>query len=207
MGASAATAALAVAGVSRPRRSRAQAEPITYWMRDSGETIILPIIDAWNAENEIQIEATVTPAAQFVQKFAAAVAGGEAPDLIAVDLIYMPAFSAAGQMTDITDLARSLPFYDTLSPPHMRLGTYEDRIYSLPFSADGSFLAYSRNLFEQAGLDPDAPPRPPGRRSANTRGRLPAPVTASTASTSPAPVRAATRSPCSPISGPAAAMC
>ena len=153
-----AATAVAAAGISRPRASRAQAEPLTYWMRDSGETIILPIIDAWNAENEVQIEPTVIPSAQFVQRFAAAIAGGEAPDLIAVDLVYMPAFSAAGQMTDITDMARELPFYDTLSPPHMRLGTYEDRLYSLPWSADGSFLAYSRNLFEQAGLDPDAPP-------------------------------------------------
>jgi multiple sugar transport system substrate-binding protein len=156
--ASAATAAMASLGVARPRVSRAQGEPLTYWMRDAGETVILPIIDAWNAENEIQIEPTVIPSAQFVQRFAAAIAGGEAPDLIAVDLIYMPAFSAAGQMTDITDLATALPFYDTLSPPHMRLGTYEDRLYSLPFSADGSFLMYNQNLFEQAGLDPEAPP-------------------------------------------------
>jgi multiple sugar transport system substrate-binding protein len=167
MRASAATAALATAGASRPRRSRAQGEPLTYWMRDSGETIILPIIDLWNSTHETQIEATVTPAAQFVQRFAAAVAGGQAPDLIAVDLIYMPAFSAAGEMTDITELAQSLPFYDTLSPPHMRLGTYEDRIYSLPFSADGSFLAYNRNLYEQAGLDPDAPPTTWGEISEN----------------------------------------
>lgn len=145
-------------GVGLPRLSRAQSEPITYWMRDSGETIILPIIEEWNAANDVQIEATVIPAPQFVQKFAAAIAGGEAPDLIAVDLVYMPAFSAAGQMTDITEMAQSLPYFDTLSPPHMRLGTYEDRIYSLPFSADGSFLAYSKVLFEEAGLDPEAPP-------------------------------------------------
>lgn len=157
---SAATAAVAAAGVGvgRPRASRAQAEPITYWMRDAGETVILPIIDAWNAENEVQIEPTVIPGPQFVQKFAAAIAGDEAPDLIAVDLVYMPAFAAAGQMTDLTDLAQALPFYDTLSPSHMRLGTYEDRLYSLPFSAEGSFLIYSKNLFEQAGLDPEAPP-------------------------------------------------
>lgn len=156
--ATAGAAALAV-GWRGIAPAAAQPAPLTYWMRDSGETIILPIIDAWNAANEVQIKPTVIPAEQFVQKFAAAVAGGEPPDLIAVDLIYMPAFAAAGQMTDITDRAKALPYFESLSPPHMRLGTYEDRIYSLPFTADGSFLIYSKNLFSQAGLDPEAPPK------------------------------------------------
>jgi multiple sugar transport system substrate-binding protein len=131
---------------------------ISFWSRDSGEVLVEPVIAAWNESHPNQIETTFIPGDQFVQKFAAAVAGGEAPDLIAVDLIYMPAFSAAGQMTDITDQARALPFYEQLSPPHMNLGTYQDRLYSLPFNADGSFLLYNKNLFTEAGLDPETPP-------------------------------------------------
>lgn len=146
-------------GVATTRRAAAQdGETLTFWSRDSGQVLVEPLVAAWNDTHPNQIEATFIPADQFVQKFAAAVAGDEAPDLIAVDLVYMPAFSAAGQMTDITDLSTALPFFDTLSPPHMRLGTYQERIYSLPFNADGSFLLYNKNLFREAGLDPDAPP-------------------------------------------------
>lgn len=156
-------AALAAAGATvRPATTRAarraQGEPLAFWSRDDTQVIAEPIIAAWNESHETQIDPTFTPSEQFVQKFAAAVAGGEAPDLISVDLVYMPAFSAAGQMTDITDQTRALPFFEQLSPPHMRLGTYEDRIYSVPFGADGSFLLYNKDLFRQADLDPEAPP-------------------------------------------------
>ena len=138
--------------------ARAQGSTITFWSRDSGEVLVRPLVDAWNASHENQIETTFIPADQFIQKFAAAVAGGEAPDLVAVDLIYMPAFSEAGQMTDITDQAKALPFYDKLIPSHMRLGTYQDKLYSLPFNAEGSFLLYNKALFQEAGLDPEKPP-------------------------------------------------
>jgi len=155
-------AALAAGGgLARPRAAvagRGQGERITFWSRDDGQVVTEPVLAAWNESHPNQIEPTFIPSEQFVQKFAAAVAGGEPPDLVAVDLIYMPAFSAAGQMTDLTDLARGLPFFEQLSPPHMRLGTYEDRIYALPYNADGSFLLYNKNLFRDAGLDPEAPP-------------------------------------------------
>jgi len=154
----AATGGSALATFGARAARRAQGQPISFWSRDDGQVLFDPIAAAWNESHPNQIEPTYIPSEQFVQKFAAAVAGGEPPDLVAVDLIYMPAFAEAGQMTDLTDQARALPFFDTLSPPHMRLGTYEDRIYSLPFNADGSFLLFNKNLFTAAGLDPEAPP-------------------------------------------------
>jgi multiple sugar transport system substrate-binding protein len=85
-------------------------------------------------------------------------ASGSPPDIVAVDLIYVPQFAAAGQMTDITDKAKALPYFDQLSPSHIRLSTYEDKIYALPFNAEGSVLFWNKDLFEQAGLDPESPP-------------------------------------------------
>jgi len=134
------------------------ATTVTFWSRDSDQALIEPVIAAYNGSHPTQIKATFIPAAQFVQKFAAATAGGEAPDLIAVDLIYMPSFIAAKQMTDITDMAKALPFFDKLNKAQMREGTAEGKIYSVPFSADGSVLVYNKNLFKQAGLDPEKPP-------------------------------------------------
>jgi len=159
----ASVAGLAALGGLAPARAMAAVPPaqgakITFWSRDSGQVLVEPLVAAWNESHDNQIEATFIPGDQFIQKFAAAVAGGDPPDLVAVDLIYMPAFSAAGQMTDITERAQALPFYEQLSPPHMRLGTYKDKLYSLPFNADGSCLLYNKNLFRDAGLDPETPP-------------------------------------------------
>ena len=39
----------------------------------------------------------------MVPKIAQAIASGEVPDLMGMDLIYGPQFEAAGQLVDITD--------------------------------------------------------------------------------------------------------
>jgi multiple sugar transport system substrate-binding protein len=137
----------------------AQDAPVTMtlWVRDA-TSLIQILVDEWNATHDNQIELTVIPPAEFVTKFAAAIAGGEAPDIIGIDLIYTPAFAAEGQLVDLTAQVEQLPFLDDLSPAHMALGTYEGANYAVPFAAEGSFLIYNRGLFEEAGLDPDSPP-------------------------------------------------
>ncbi len=148
---------LATLAISLP--SSAQ-EPVTisFWSRDSAAALVQSLADAWNATHDNQIEVTLIPAAEYVTKLGTAIAAGEPPDLLAIDLIYVPQFAAAEQLTEIGDLAATLPFFDTLSPSHIRLATYEDGLYALPFNAEASVLIYNKDLFEQAGLDPEVPP-------------------------------------------------
>ena len=131
---------------------------VSLWSRDPDKALVEALANAWNSTHENQIEVTIIPLEQFVAKFGTAIAGGTAPDIIAIDLIYVPAFAAAGQMTDITDLAQALPFFDKLSPSHVRLATYQKRIYALPFNAEASVLVWNKGLFKKAGLDPEKPP-------------------------------------------------
>ena len=116
------------------------------------------LVDQWNANNDSQIELTVIPSGEFVTKMGAAIAAGEPPDIASIDLIYTPAFASAGQLVDITEFVRELPYADDLTPAHMNLGLYEGRNYAVPTAVDGSFMAFNVDLFEQAGLDPDNPP-------------------------------------------------
>ena len=110
------------------------------------------LVDTWNANNDSQIELTVVPSGtEFVTKLGAAIAAGEQPDIASIDLIFTPVFSSAGQLTDITEYVRALPFVDDLTPAHMGLGLYEGRNYAVPTAVDGSFIVYNIDLFEQAG--------------------------------------------------------
>ncbi len=136
----------------------AQDKPkMSFWIRNTN-FLIENLVDKWNSSHDTQIELTIIPAADFVTKFAASIAGGQAPDIAAIDLIYTPAFAAEGQLEDITDKVQALPFLEDLSPAHMTLGTFEGRNYAVPFAAEGSFLIYNKGLFKQAGLDPEKPP-------------------------------------------------
>ncbi len=132
---------------------------ISFWVRDSDQGFVEPLVKAYNAKGGTQVKLTVIPAAQFVTKFATAVAGDSAPDVVAIDLIYVPSFAQADQMTDLTDLSKALPYSKTLSASHVRLATYAGKQYAVPFSAEGSVLLYNKDLFKKAGLDPNKPPK------------------------------------------------
>lgn len=138
--------------------SAASAETFTLWVRSDGSNFMPRIVEAFNQSHEDKAELQIVPVAELVQKYATAAAGGAAPDALSLDLIYTPSFAAAGQLEDITELAKSLPYFDKLSPAHVKTGTYKDRIYGLPYSADSSVLIWNKKLFRQAGLDPDKGP-------------------------------------------------
>lgn len=132
---------------------------LTFLSRDPNRAQIEKLIGAWNEKNpNIQIEGTFVPASDFVTKFATMIAGGAPPDFVAVDLVYVPQFAAAGQLADITEMAKALPYFDALSPSHIRLSTVGDKIYGLPFNAEASILMWNKDLFTAAGLDPEKPP-------------------------------------------------
>jgi multiple sugar transport system substrate-binding protein len=78
---------------------------------------------------------------------------------VAIDLIFVPAFVEAGQMMDVTQQARALPFFKALSKAHLRLAAKDGKQYAVPFSAESSFLLYNKGLFKQAGLDPSKAPQ------------------------------------------------
>lgn len=94
----------------------------------------------------------------MVAKLAQAIASGDVPDLMGLDLIYGPQFEAAGQLVDITDYFKDDPTLKTASPGHMTVATYDGRLYGVPLYADVSALFYNKGLFREAGLDPEKPP-------------------------------------------------
>ena len=150
--------ACAQAPAVQPTATEQPAVKLSIWTRAANEVLVRALSDGYNASHKNQLEVTVIPNEQFVTKFGAAVSGGTPPDIISIDLIYVPAFASAGQMADITDLVNALPFKDKLSPAHMALATYNKKYYATPFTAEGSVLLYNKDLFKQAGLDPEKPP-------------------------------------------------
>ena len=135
-------------------------EPLVFWERTGGNSPMTDRLAAmWNEANpDRPIELTYIPHAEMVPKLAQAIAAGDPPDLMGLDLIYGPQFEAAGQLVDITDLIGDDPNLKTASPGHMAVSTYEGRLYGVPLYADVSALFYNKDLFRQAGLDPEDPP-------------------------------------------------
>jgi len=134
------------------------AEKIEMWVRTGIGDAFNKVVESYNASHENKVVTTEVPFGELVQKYATAIAGGQAPDALSMDLIYTPAFAAAGQLEDLTDWAKSLPYFNSLSPSHVKLGTYQDKIYGLPLSVETSVFAWNKDLYKKAGLDPEKAP-------------------------------------------------
>lgn len=137
----------------------ANATEISMWARATTEAYSTAMVKAFNDTHADKVRLNLIPNEQFVAKVGTAIAGGSAPDLMSIDLIYLPIFARGEQLADITAQAHTLPFYDSLSKSHLRLSTYDNKLYGLPYSAEASFLMYDKSLFRRAGLDPEAPPK------------------------------------------------
>ncbi|WP_337271185.1 ABC transporter substrate-binding protein [Oryzifoliimicrobium ureilyticus] len=144
--------------LSAAMMSEASAETISMWVRSGIGDSFKEVVKAFNAKGGDKVELTEVPFSELVQKYATAVAGGQAPDALSLDLIYTPAFASAGQLEDLTNWAKSLPYFNALSPSHVKLGTYEGKIYGLPLSVETSIFAWNKDLYRKAGLDPEKAP-------------------------------------------------
>ncbi|MCO1657668.1 ABC transporter substrate-binding protein [Pseudonocardia humida] len=131
---------------------------LTLWARDSLETQTNLLVDAYNATHQNKIEVTIVPNDDYVTKVGAAAGAGGLPDLFAADIVYVPNWAEQGLFQDLTANIDRLPFKDTLNEGHMSAGTLEGSSYVLPFVLDLSMLFWNKDLFREAGLDPEKAP-------------------------------------------------
>ena len=131
---------------------------LTMWTRAATKIQSEAFVAAYNDSHENQIELTVIPTDDYQAKVGAAAGSGTLPDLFASDVVYVPNYTSSGLFLDITDRIDSLPFAADLAQSHIDVGTWEDKKYVVPHTMDLSVLFYNKDLYTQAGLDPDKPP-------------------------------------------------
>ncbi|MEO6013354.1 MAG: sugar ABC transporter substrate-binding protein [Devosia sp.] len=152
--------ALAATILAMAPATYAGAEDLQMWERTGGNaSMVDELVRAWNEKNpDRKINLTYIDHAEMVPKLAQAIASGEVPDLMGMDLIYGPQFEAAGQLEDITDATKDWAELKTASPGHVQVSTYNGRLYGVPLYADVSVLYWNKSLFKKAGLDPEVGP-------------------------------------------------
>ena len=153
------TMALAAAFGAGPGALAQDGITMQMWGRNVDEPVYNQIVEQWNASHPNQIELTIIPSLDYIARVSAAASGGELPDLLDVDLIYMPDFINQGLFQPITDQVNGYANKDALSPGHVQVSTTDDgQIYGVPFYVDASSLFWNKDLYRQAGLDPEKGP-------------------------------------------------
>ncbi|MFE2910680.1 ABC transporter substrate-binding protein [Kitasatospora indigofera] len=135
------------------------ATTLDLWARAGSAQSLQRLADAWNGTHETpKVKVTQIPESDYVTKFAAAAGAHKLPDLVGVDVVYMPQFVKQGLLTDLTERIGALPYAKALLPAHEELATRDGKTYGVPAGVDVSSLFWNKDLFKQAGLDPEKPP-------------------------------------------------
>src|SRR5579871_5544876 len=91
--------------------------------------------------------------------FAAKLAAGTLPTVFEVPFTDARTLGDNGQLADLTSLAKALPYFSKYNKAVIAEGTdSKGQIVALPKGAYAQALHYNRQLFTQAGLDPNKPP-------------------------------------------------
>jgi len=131
---------------------------LTMWTRAATQTQSEAFVAAYNASHKNQIKLTVIPTDDYQAKIGTAAGSNSLPDLFASDVAYLPNYTSAGLFQDITDRIDGLDFAADLAQSHIDAGTWKGKKYAVPHTIDVSVLFYNKDLYQQAGLDPEAPP-------------------------------------------------
>lgn len=131
---------------------------LSLWVRPGNEAVTDDVVAAYNDSHENTVEITHVPADQYVTKYAQSAQSGSLPDILAADLVFMPQIVDNGTAVDLTDLLDESGAAGNLAPAHVQASSADGRIYGVPYVTDTSLYLYNKTLFEEAGLDPEAPP-------------------------------------------------
>ncbi|MEG3615406.1 sugar ABC transporter substrate-binding protein [Isoptericola haloaureus] len=132
---------------------------LTMWTRAPLERQARTLVDAYNASHENQVDLEIVPNDDMEGKVGAAATNGELPDLLAGDVVRLPYWVTNGLFTDLTAQIDGLDYVDDITRGHVDAGTDVDgNKHTLPFVTDISVMAWNKDLYREAGLDPEQGP-------------------------------------------------
>lgn len=139
----------------------ARAEEIVWWAPNWGAARADTLVQQFQAANPditVRIEQTVADGLQnWVQ---VALRSGSPPDLIDINDSWNIPYAATGLLEPLDDyLTKSKLDLAPILPVALAISKWNGKLYGLPYRTETHALIYNKDLFRQAGLDPDKPPQ------------------------------------------------
>lgn len=106
----------------------------------------------------IRVEGTFT--AQYYEKLAAVLAGGDFPDVVTYNLAFLPLLVKRGVVVPAETLAKGNYRLNTndLVAAAREMATFEGKLTTTPYVLNSSGMALNTSLYRKMGLDPSKPP-------------------------------------------------
>jgi len=117
------------------------------------------VIDTFEAANpDIKINWVDVPYDAFQQKLIAAIASGNPPDLVNMNTPWVIDFAAQDALSPIDEFVTEVDKYLYL-PNYWEATVIDGKSYAIPWYLSPQIMLYNKQIFEEAGLDPNVPPK------------------------------------------------
>jgi len=128
--------------------------------KEEGRAALLSAFNAASDDIEVVHEPTFG-SDETAQKFLTAVSGGIVPDLLGNESDYIPGYAEIDALTDLTPFmeASDTVKVDSFPAGVISLCMYDNKVWGIPVYADTMVLYYNKRLLQEAGFDPESPPR------------------------------------------------
>src|SRR5699024_775559 len=121
--------------------------------------IIEKIINDFNeSQDEIFVKHSYNPFGDIWTKELAQIAAGNPPDVVINDINATALRGQKQQAESLTPFLEKEDISDWFYPELWDATLYEGDSYGIPFTTDTRILYYNKDMFEEVGLDPEAPP-------------------------------------------------
>lgn len=163
-----ATAACAVLGVlalgaagcgsSSPASSGSKTVTLNFWSaynETDGESATMAhvVIPRFEKENPgIKVNSIVYPYADLLQKYLAAAAAGDPPDLMRSDIAWVPELASQGVVLKVSSLSWFPAIAKEALPGPLQTTVYKEGNYALPLDTNTQALFWNKTDFAAAGI-------------------------------------------------------
>ena len=142
-----------------PAKGTDDGTEITLWTRSPLERQAKSVVEAYNKSHKNQVKLEIIPNDDMEGKVGGASQTDSLPDILAGDVVRIPYWASEGIFTDITKQIDGLDNKADLQQGHIEAGTVDGAEYTLPFITDVSVMVWNKNLYKEAGLDPEQGPK------------------------------------------------
>lgn len=128
-----------------------------YWDGVNADTFDAMVKEFNESHPNIKVSTTAVPNADYLTKLRASATSDTLPDISIGDLVWVPQIAEMEKSADLSKVL-SAELLTDINPALISFGQIGEKQVSVPVSANNLAYMYNRTLFEEAGLNPDAPP-------------------------------------------------
>src|SRR5579864_6128635 len=142
-------------GIAAPAHA-ADVVTITYWHTHSApeEAQLTKLIAMFEQDNpNIKVQDTVYAYNDFQKALLTAIAGGQAPDVVRMDIVWVPQFAQQGALLQLDSAMTDFKtISDTTFPGTLATNYWNGKYWGLPLDTNTQVLLWNQKVFQAAGI-------------------------------------------------------